>query len=397
MRILLVHNQYQQPGGEDRVFEADTALLSSRGHNVVPYSVHNSEVSRVGTLALGIRTVWNHGTYQRMRDLIRAQRPDVIHVHNTLPLISPAVYHAAHAEDVPVVQTLHNYRLACPNALFFRNGHPCEDCLGQSFAWQGIRHACYRGSRVATGAVATMVAVHRLVGTWTQKVDAYIALTDFAKQKFIQAGLPSAKIIVKPNFMQWDPGIGDGQGGFALYVGRLSPEKGIGTLLDAWEHYTPSVPLRIIGDGPMAPRVMDAVSRTRSVEWLGSKSHDAVISEMKNAASLVFPSECYEGFPNTIAEAYAVGLPVVGSDLGAMASLIKDRATGLLFRPGDPRDLAEKIGWLTRHPMELRVMRQEARKEYDEKYSAERNYQRLMDIYRQVISNKYSRKGGERT
>lgn len=364
---------------------------------MVPFTVHNAEVAKVGTLALGIRTVWNHAMYRRIRSLIRARHPDVLHVHNTLPLLSPAVYHAASAEGVPVVQTLHNFRLACPNALLFRDGHPCEECLGQGFAWQGVKHGCYRGSRVATGAVATMVAVHRLIGTWSHTIDAYIALTEFARRKFIQAGLPGSKIIVKPNFMQWDPGVGTGRGGYALYVGRLSPEKGIATLLDAWERFSPALPLKIIGDGPMASRVREAVSRSHSIQWVGSKSHDEVVSEMKDATVLVFPSECYEGFPNTIAEAYAVGLPVIGGNVGAMTSLIKDGASGLLFRPGDSKDLAERLGWITRHQSEFVSMRQKAREEYDDKYTAERNYELLVGIYRQVVTNKLSRKHGDLT
>ena len=380
-----MHNHYQQPGGEDQVFAAEGDLLEAHGHRVLRYTVHNDRASGMSKPALAKATVWNGTAYQELRALIRRERPQVAHFHNTFPLISPAGYYAARAEGVPVVQTLHNYRLLCPNALFFREGRACEDCLGKTLPWPGVVHACYRGSRPTSGAVATMLTAHRASGTWTRAVDAYVALTEFARQKFVQGGLPTDKVVVKPNFVGSDPGAGEGAGGYALFVGRLSKEKGVRTLLAAWQRLRGKVPLKVVGDGPVAPEVAKAAEQLRGVEWLGRQPIDRVIALMKDAQSLVFPSVWYEGFPMVIAEAYAVGLPVIASDLGSMSSLIDHGRTGLRFRPGDPQDLAAQVEWASEHPAELERMRRGARAEFEAKYDAGRNYQMLLEIYRTVV------------
>nr|WP_237182009.1 glycosyltransferase [Rhodothermus bifroesti] len=330
-------------------------------------------------------TVWNGEAYQNFRALIREKRPQVVHIHNTFPLASPAVIHAAKAEKLPVVMTLHNYRLLCVNALFFRQGRVCEDCLGH-LPWRGVVHGCYRDSRAASAVVAGMLTFHRLLGTWDM-VDRYIVLTEFSRQKFIRAGFPPEKLVVKPNFVHPDPGVGAGKGGYALFVGRLSPEKGVGTLLKAWESLGGRVPLKIVGDGPLAQEVSLTTQRIQGVEWLGRKDLEEVYALMGDAAFLVFPSEWYEGFPRVIAEAFAKGLPILVTAVGSQGSIIDDGRTGLLFCPGDPEDLAAKVEWLLAHPRDLARMRQEARAEYEAKYTAERNYQMLMEIYQQAIDN----------
>ena len=380
--MLLLHNHYQQPGGEDQVFAAEGNLLEARGHRVIRYVSHNDRVAEISRPALAKATVWNGGTYREIRALIRRDRPQVAHFHNTFPLISPAAYYAARAEGIPVVQTLHNYRLLCPNALFFREGGVCEDCLGKKVPWPGVAHACYRASRLSSGAVAAMLTTHRAAGTWTGGVDTYIALSEFARQKFIQGGLPAGKIVVKPNFIDPDPGVGEGRGDYALFVGRLSQEKGLDTLLAAWQRLRHKVPLKIVGDGPLAPRVAEISKRVAEIEWLGRQPKDQVEHLMKDARALIFPSVWYEGFPMVIAEAYAVGLPVVASDLGSMSSLIDHGRTGLRFRPGDPGDLAARVGWISTHPAELEKMRKTTRAEYEARYTAERNYETLIEIYR---------------
>lgn len=386
MKILVVHNYYQQPGGEDRVYEAEANLFEAYGHRVVRYYVHNDQIQRLNPLALALGTIWNSATYRELRSLIRREKPQVIHFHNTFPLVSPAVYFAARAEGVPVVQTLHNYRLLCPNALFFREGRVCEDCLGRLVPWPGVVHRCYRGSVAPSGAVAAMLTVHRALGTWSRMVDVYIALTEFARRKFIEAGLPAEKIVVKPNFVHPEPGAGEGKGGYALFVGRFSPEKGLDTLLTAWEQLEGKLPLRIVGDGPLAGKVNEAARRLKGVEWLGRRPREEVLVLMKEANFLIFPSIWYEGFPMTIVEAYAVGLPVLASNLGSMSYLVDPGRTGLHFRPGDPGDLAAKVEWAWTHPHQLAEMRREARAEYEAKYTAERNYEMLMDIYQLAIS-----------
>lgn len=388
--ILLVHNHYQQPGGEDSVLTAEVSLLANHGHRVSRYTVHNDAVRAMPALRLALHTIWSAESYRTLRTLIRSERPDLIHVHNTLPLLSPSVYYAARAEGLPVVQTLHNYRLLCPNALFFRQGRVCEDCLGKTPPWPGVRHACYRQSRAATATVAAMLTVHRLLRTWQRMVDVYIALTEFARQKFIQGGLPAEKIVVKPNFVHPDPGPREGLGDYALYVGRLSSEKGIQTLLTAWKSLGSGYPLKIVGSGPLHASG-SLRGQSPHIDWLGQQPRETVLQLMKGARILIFPSLVYENFPMSIAEAFAVGLPVIASCLGAMAELVEHGRTGLLFRPGDPEDLADKVAWAWSHPHALAEMGRAARHEYETKYSAECNYKQLIEIYN--LAAKHSSRG----
>jgi glycosyltransferase involved in cell wall biosynthesis len=387
--VLLLHNHYQQAGGEDQVFMAEGNLLEERGHRVLRYTLHNDQLSEMSRPGSAKATVWNGAVYRELRALIRKEQPQVAHFHNTFPLISPASYYAARAEGVPVVQTLHNYRLLCPNALFFREGRICEDCLGKRMPWPGVVHGCYRGSRSSSMGVATMLTTHRAFDTWTRAVDAYIALTEFARGKFVEGGLPAQKLVVKPNFVDPDPGVGEGKGGYVLFVGRLSPEKGVETMLGSWERLkkrlSKKIFLKIVGDGPLAPAVAEAAKRHPEIEWLGRQSQARVSKLMKSAQALIFPSVWYEGFPMVIAEAYAAGLPVIASDLGSMQSLIDHGRTGLLFRPNDAEDLADQVQWASAHTAELNRMRSEARAEFEAKYAAERNYQMLTNIYETAI------------
>jgi len=382
MKLLLVHNSYQQPGGEDQVVASELDLLSSHGHEVLCYTAHNDAVRHLSKVSLAFRTSWSRTTYQEMRALLQRERPQIVHVHNTLPLLSPAVYYAARAAGVPVVQTLHNYRLLCPKAVLLREQRICEDCVGRRVPWPGILHACYRQSRAATSAVAVMLSVHQLLGTWSRQVNRYIALTEFMRQKFITGGFSAKQIVVKPNFVPADPGVGDHCGRYALFVGRLSPEKGLQTLLRAWERVGRRIPLKIAGEGPL--QTLASGSRPE-IEWLGRQPRAKVVALMKQASVLVFPSECYEGFPTTLAEAFATGLPVVASHLGAMAEVVEHRGTGLLFAPGDAIDLADKVDWALAHPKELADMGRRAREEFEAKYTAERNYRLLLDIYHGVL------------
>jgi glycosyltransferase involved in cell wall biosynthesis len=385
MKVLAVHNRYQQPGGEDQVFLAETTLLESYGHRVVRYSTHNDRVAGMNRLALAGNTLWNSSTYRELRALIRQERPHVAHFHNTFPLVSPAGYYAAKAEGVPVVQTLHNYRLLCPNALFFRDGRVCEDCMSKVIPWPGVVHKCYRGSRAASGLVTAMLTTHRVLRTWTEMVDAYVALTEFARRKFVEGGLPAEKMVVKPNFVYPDPGPGEGRGGYALFVGRLSPEKGVGTLLAAWERLDRPVPLKVVGDGPLREKVVEAPDRRPCVEYLGYRPAEEVHGLMKEASMLVFPSEWYETFGRVAAEAFATATPVIAADIGAIAELVEHGHTGLRFRPGDPEDLAAQVGWFLSHPEEHVRMRREARAEFEAKYTAERNHQMMMEIYESAL------------
>jgi len=387
MKILAVHNRYQRPGGEDQVFVDETTLLETRNHRVLRYEVHNDQVEHVDRLTLAKDTVWNTSAYRELRTIIRRERPDVVHFHNTLPLVSPAGYYAAKAEGVPVIQTLHNYRLLCPVALFFRDGRVCEDCMGKAVPWPGVVHGCYRGSRAASGVIATMLTVHRALRTWTEMVDVYVALTEFARNKFIEGGLPAGKIVVKPNFVAPDPGRGQGGGGYALFVGRLAPEKGTGTMLAAWDRLRTRVPLKIVGDGPLKDQVVRVAAKRSDVEWLGHRPVADVHALMRKADMLVFPSQWYETFGRVAAEAFAAGTPVIAANIGAVAELVEHGRTGLKFRPGDPEDLVSQVEWALSHSAELRSMREEVRAEFEAKYTAERNYRALMEIYEAALES----------
>lgn len=363
---------------------AERDLLRERGHSVAEYIRRNDEFQQ-RRVSPG-EVIWSRRTHSELTTLLRGFRPDIAHVHNIHALISPSAYYACHAQGVPVVQTLHNYRLVCPVALLYRQGHVCEECLGRSIPWPGVRYGCYRDSRLQTAGVAATLGVHNLLGTWRQRVDAYIALTEFAREKFVQGGLPAGKIAVKPNFFHPDPGEGLHSEPSALFVGRLVPEKGIPTLLKAWEMLG-DMPLKIAGQGPLEAEVEGLAKSNPFVEWLGYQSRERVLELMKSAAVLIFPSEWYEGFPVTLAEAFACGLPVIAARIGAMAELIEDGLNGLHFTPGDPADLVRQVRWVREHSAERRTMGRNARRTYEEKFTADKNYEILIDIYRKAGEN----------
>ena len=387
MRILTVHNNYRQPGGEEQIFAGESALLESHGHEVFRYTLDNDDISTVNPLLLAKNTLWNSTVYRDLRSLIREKQPEIAHFHNTFPLISPSAYYAARDEGVAVIQTLHNYRLLCPNALFFRDGHVCEDCLGRVFPMPGVLHGCYRNNRRDSAMVAATTSFHTILGTWTKAVDKFIVISQFAMNKFIQGGLPAEKLALKYNSLPSVPEPGEGKGGYAVYVGRLSIEKGLGVLLEAWRRLDRQIPLKILGDGPMAGLVTEATREMPEIEWLGRRPSNEVYEIVGNAAFLVFPSEWYETFGQVAIEAFAKGTPVVASNIGAIPELVNARS-GLLFRPGDPTDLATTVDRLLADPQELSRLRLTARAEFEAKYTADGNYQQLMAIYQSAIGNK---------
>jgi len=290
MNIVVAHNFYKQPGGEDQCAAAEVAMLREHGHEVTQYCLRNDAIDAMSNLQVAARTIWSGEAYHQLRQLFRTQRPQIAHFHNTFPLISPSAYYAARAENVRVVQTLHNFRLGCANANLFRDGSVCEECLGKSLPWPAIVHKCYHDSRAASATIATMLTTHRALGTWQKAVDVYIALSQASRRKLIESGLPAGKIAVKSNFAYPDPGVGVGTGGYALFVGRLSSEKGLGTLLEAWRHLDGSLPLKIIGDGPLAGAVREAAAKDAAIQWLGHVSLDAVYELVGGATFLILPS-----------------------------------------------------------------------------------------------------------
>jgi glycosyltransferase involved in cell wall biosynthesis len=390
MKILLVHNTYQQPGGEDVVFDQERELLERTGHQVLTYRRSNSEIagfSALKRLALVGRIVWARDTRREIATLLHRQKPDLVHVHNTFLMVSPSIYSACKEAQIPVVQTLHNYRLYCPAANFYRDGHVCEECTEHNL-WRGVYHGCYRESRAETAAVALMLEVHRLLGTWQKMVDCYVTLTESCRRRFIAAGLPEDRVLTKPNFIHPDPGGSAGSAKWALFVGRLSPEKGVRTLVAAWERVGCRIPALIIGDGPERAALEAQVNEERlcNISFQGRLTRSQTLAAMKEARFLVVPSQWYEGFPMSIVEAFACGIPVVCSRLGAMQELVTDGQTGLHFTAGDAEDLAAKVEWAWTHPKEMEEMGREARKEYETKYTAEKNYTLLMEIYQRAIA-----------
>jgi len=395
MRLLLCHAHYQQRGGEDHSFEDEARLLESRGHEVVRYTLHNDAINEMGRVGIAVRTVWNHRVYRELREIMASSAPELVHFTNTFPLISPAAYYAARAEGVPVVQSLRNYRLLCPNALFLRDGLPCEDCLGKRFAMPAVKHRCYRDSRPATAVVAGMLTVHRMMGTWSRRVGLYVTPSEFARRKFIAGGFPEDKVAVKPNFVDPDPGEGGGTGGYAIFVGRLSSEKGIDTLLEAWLKHAPPVSLKILGDGPMAGTVRAAVDQAHGkIEWLGRQPYDQTMKLIGEAAMLVFPSLAYETFGRSVIESFAKGTPVITSDKGASAELVENGVNGYTFPRGDAAALAARVSQLAAQSANMRPA---ARAEYLRRYTADHNYRALMTIYHRVlVQNVAETKLGER-
>jgi len=353
MRVLMAHNYYQQAGGEDVVFAAEAELLRRHGHTVLEYTEDNHRINAMNSVRLAAQTIWSSPSHAR------------------------------------ILKSLHNPRLLCPAGTFYRNGRVCEDCLGKAIPWPSILHGCYRDSRSQTAVVASMLTVHRWLETWVNHVDAYIVFTEFYRKKFIEGGLPGGKLFVKPHFVFPDP-VKKTQtlGHHVTFIGRLQPGKGIRTLLRAWQ-LMPAVPLKIIGDGPLRNEVqcfIDDHGMKKDVALLGHLGRDAVMAEIKRSSLFVWPSE-FETFGLVAIEAFACGVPVIASRAGPMLEIVEDGRTGLLFNPGDPEDLAGKIRWAVEHPDAITRMGENARREYELRYTAEKNYELLMGIYQKVLGS----------
>ena len=388
MKIVLCHNYYQQAGGEDRVFHDEEQLLLSHGHEVSLFTMHNDSVSEMSRLGVATSAIWNGRTAKDLQELVESEQADIVHFHNTLPLISPAAYYAARSAGAAVVQSLHNYRLLCPKATLFRDGGVCEQCIGKSVPWPAVQHGCYRDSRSASATVVAMLSVHRLMRTYKNAVDRYIAMSEFSRQKLIEGGLPAKKIDLKPNFVSPAPAIGSGQGGYAMYLGRLSPEKGVETLLAAWQRLAGAVPLKVIGTGPLSDMVSQASRNIPGLEQLGWVSDREVERLLAEASFLVLPSVNYEGFPKTIVEAFSRGTPVVASKLGAMGELIEDGRNGAHFEAGNAEHLARTVKQLFVDTRRLSAMRHAAREVYETKYTADTNYETMMLIYETAMRSR---------
>lgn len=388
MKILLAHEYYQStsPSGEDSMFRAERDLLRAAGHDVVTYEVHNDEIGAgfAARLRVAVATPWSRKTTRTFRALLARERPAIAHFHNTFPLISPSAYAACQQAQVPVVQTLHNYRLVCAGALLQRDGVPCEKCVGHSVL-PAIAHACYRGSRAASSVAVAMLLFNRARSTYAQDVDRYIALTEFGREILVRGGLPAEKVVVRANGLTEDPGLGDGSGGFALFVGRLSGEKGVSTLVDAWRS-VPGLPLRIVGGGEIRER-LEAQAREAQVNvtFLGQRPRTEVLALMRTATVLVMPSEWYEGLPVTFIEALGCGLPIAASRIGALAELLRDGENGTHFPPANPAALAAAVNVLLADHEQLARIRRNNRALFEARYSPAAALQSLEAVYRSVL------------
>ena len=382
VRILVAHNFYTQPGGEDVVFAQETELLRRFGHHVVEYRRSNDEIVNLGKLKTLRGVVWSAQSAKDIAKLIDRERPEVAHFHNTMPLISPAAYYACNNRGVPVVQTLHNYRLICPGADLFRAGSVCEQCLGHTWPWPSIIHGCYHDSRIENAAVALMLTIHRTLKTWQRAVAVYVALTEFGRCKLIEGGLPPEKIVVKPNFVDPDPGPALDAGRYAIFLGRFRRETII-PMLDAWQQIS-GLPLKLVGGGPDQRWVFEEIHRREldgDIEVVNHVPRGQVFGLVKGAQFLVFPSPWYETFGMTMIEAFACAVPVIAARIGTRPEMVEEGKTGLHYVPGDARDLAEKVRWAVAHRADMQSMGAVARGIYLAKYTAERNYSLLMAIY----------------
>lgn len=382
-KVLIVHNYYQVPGGEDTVVENERRLLEDNGHDVVLYTRHNSELknmSKLQKLLLPFSTIFNWRTYREVRCIIMEQKIDIVHVHNTLNLVSPSVYYAAFSKKVPVVQTIHNFRLLCPGATLFRDGHVCEDCLREGLAC-AVKHKCYRSSRLQTLACVISTVIHRILGTYG-KLN-YICLTEFNKEKLLNLKkIRGENVYVKPNFVAAcdEKEINSKRKKQIVYVGRLDKLKGVDFLLEAWNKQK-NLDLRLIicGIGPLEDWCREYIANhnLKNVEMRGFVSNSDVKKMLRESMALVLPTQWYEGFPMTILEAFSVGTPVLGSNIGNVGKLITDGVNGRHFSPDNKEELLDAI-------RNLNIDYKTVYKYFEQNYSAKSNYEALKDIYTRV-------------
>lgn len=391
MKILLTHNFYgsEAPSGENEVFEIERSLLSSHGHNVQEFVRHSDEIRAQGVWGLlrgGMSTPWNPWMAAKIRQKVDEFQPDVVHVHNTFPMLSPSIFYAVGKQAARVL-TLHNYRVFCAAAIpMRRDGTICTKCLDQQSSWPSIVHNCYRNSAIANMPLAASVALHRFLGTWSRQVDAFIALTDFQRDLMVSAGLPADRVFVKPNFFPGNPApIEWGKrNSVAVFAGRLSQEKGVATLVKAWRKWGSGAPeLRIIGDGPLRTELERLATGAR-IKFLGRVPSSEAQSEIAQAKLLVLPSDWFECFPMVIREAFAFGTPAAVSNVGPLPSIVQHQENGLVFSAGSPDSLLHEVSAAWQTTGKLQAMGTKARLTYESRYTEDINYQQLMAIYDQA-------------
>ena len=383
MKVLQIHTQYRQPGGEDTVASNEAELLRNAGHSVIEHREQNPP----GPMAAGgdmIRAAWNPAAARRIRDLVRVHEPDVTHIHNTWYHLSPSVFRGAQEAGSPTVLTLHNYRLACANAMLLRDGKPCELCVSSQNAWYGVRYKCYLDNYAQSLASAATISFNRRRGTWRKDVDLILALTEFARDRFVESGIPADRIAVKPNFVP-DPGprklpVADSD--LVLFVGRLTTEKAPDILLDAWQQASLDYRLEIIGVGPLEADLRRRGAR--GVSLRGQVDHTQVRDLMLKARALVLPSIWYEGLSMVLLEALAAGVPVLASDIGPIPEVIAPLGPAWLAQPGDVGDLAKGLAHLE-DDLHVAEASTAARRRYLGRYSEAEGLAALESVYERVV------------
>ncbi|MDC0249424.1 glycosyltransferase [Flavobacteriales bacterium] len=385
MKILIIHNTYQHKGGEDMVMLLERSLLEKYGHELYDYFVSNDSIKGpYQMIKTFINITYSNHQKDKISECLQKINPDIVHVHNFFPLITPSVFDACIENEIPVVHTLHNYRLICPSALLMHNNKIYEKSILKN-AFATVADKVYRDSYFGTYAVARMIEYHKRNKTWETKVSQFIALTDFAKSKFIETGFLDHTISVKPNFVD-DYGADNKKEDYFLFIGRLSEEKGIDLLLNTFMHN--GEPLQIIGNGPKEKRVINIASKYTNITYLGFQDKVFIMQKLKKARALIFPSICYETFGMAIIEAFSAATPVIGPNIGAPNEIINHKENGLIYEVGDMEDLNHKISLFNNEVSLQKKLSKGARSSYELKYTAEKNYNILMDIYKKVINEK---------
>jgi len=380
MRILVAHNAYLYRGGEDTVVEAEIALLQRHGHEVMLYRRDNADLDALPRWQAAVDSVWSKRTVMEVGRLLRSFRPHLIHAHNTFPLISPSLYGVAEELGIPMVQTLHNFRLLCPQAMLMRNGRYCDDCVGR-WPWRAVLHRCYRSSLTQSAVSAGMVSGHRMLGTWRDRVSRYIVLNQMCREIFIRGGLPPDKLCIKPNFVEAAGVPGDHMRHGGLFIGRLAVEKGVLTLAQAIRQ-KPVTRITVCGSGPLQA----IVEQSDGLNYIGFEQGEALRARIASAEFLVMPSTGIESFGLAAIEAFACGTPVIASRHGGLREIVEHGHNGLLVTPGNADELANAIAFAVANPVQMRRMGLEAYQTYLARYTPERNYTALMDIYHQVLT-----------
>lgn len=389
--VLLAHNFYRSgvPSGENIAFEAEMSLLDRHHHKTQLFARYSDDIESrgpVGKIASAIGVPCNLSTARAIHQTVEDSKPDVVHVHNTFPLLSPSIFQAIGRRAARVL-TLHNYRLFCPAAIPMRDGKVCTECLDRHSAMPSLVYGCYRDSRTATLPLAISVGLHRLLGTWTKHVDAFICLTEFQRRRMVEAGLPAHKVHVKPNFYPGSPEVipWHHRTPYVVYAGRLTAEKGVISLLRAWQRWGINAPeLRIIGDGALRPE-LERMAAGLPVRFLGQVIPEIAHALISKAHLLVLPSECLETFGLVVTEAFAFGTPAAVSNLGPLPSIVEHGRSGIVFEPADPESMMQEIRAAWETPGFLKSLGLGARLEFEKKYTEETNYRMLMDIYHQAI------------